>query len=147
MSDLHNALAIISEFVNNCDYEEYNDVIHDQLKDACRAILEVHQQEKTRVQLMHAGPQKIQVIKAIRQWSGLGLKEAKEITDIAGHHEAIIELPSKEHARDMLKAVKEAGGTMVLLDPKPDHRKLILMELHSIGDSLSNIVTLMERDE
>lgn len=145
--ELQAALTIITEFVNRCDYEEYNDVIHDQLKDACRAILDVHQQEKTRVQLMHAGPQKIQVIKAVRQWSGLGLKEAKDLTDYAGSQNAIFELPSKEHARDMLKAVKEAGGSMVLLDPKPDHKKLILMELHNIGDSLSNIVTLMERDE
>lgn len=117
--ELTNALKFIDEFVRNCNYDDFNDDIHDQLKEACRAVLDAHRQEKTRVQLMHGGPQKIQVIKAIRQWSGLGLKEAKDITDYAGSQNAIIELPSRTHAEDMLKAVREAGGTMLMLDQPP----------------------------
>jgi large subunit ribosomal protein L7/L12 len=59
-----------------------------------------------------AGDTKIQVIRAVREATGLGLKEAKDIVD--GAPKAIKEKISKEDA-DALKAkLEEAGGTVVV---------------------------------
>jgi large subunit ribosomal protein L7/L12 len=57
-----------------------------------------------------AGDKKIQVIKAVREATGLGLKEAKEVVD--GAPKAVKEKVSKDEA-DALKAkLEEAGGTV-----------------------------------
>lgn len=59
-----------------------------------------------------AGDKKIQVIKAVREATGLGLKEAKEMVD--GAPKAVKEKISKEDA-DALKAkLEEAGATVNL---------------------------------
>jgi large subunit ribosomal protein L7/L12 len=60
--------------------------------------------------LESAGDKKIQVIKAVREATGLGLKEAKEMVD--GAPKPVKEKVSKEEA-DALKAkLEEAGGTV-----------------------------------
>ena len=57
-----------------------------------------------------AGDKKIQVIKAVREATGLGLKEAKDVVD--GAPKPVKEKVSKEEA-DALKAkLEEAGGTV-----------------------------------
>jgi large subunit ribosomal protein L7/L12 len=57
-----------------------------------------------------AGDKKIQVIKAVREATGLGLKEAKEIVD--GAPKAVKEKASKEEAEALKTALEEAGATV-----------------------------------
>ena len=55
------------------------------------------------------GDKKIQVIKAIRAITGLGLKEAKAVVDEAP--KPVKEGVSKEEAEDIQKQLEEAGAT------------------------------------
>lgn len=64
------------------------------------------------VVLKDAGQQKIQVIKVLRELTGLGLKEAKDMTDKPGT--AVKEGVKKADAEDM-KAKLEAAGAIVEL--------------------------------
>ena len=63
------------------------------------------------VNLTSAGGQKIPVIKSIRDITGLGLKEAKDIADNGG---AVKENISKEEAEDIKKQLEELGATVEL---------------------------------
>lgn len=56
------------------------------------------------------GAKKIQVIKALRELTSLGLKEAKEVVESAP--KAIKEAVSKEEAEEAKKKIEEAGGTV-----------------------------------
>lgn len=69
-------------------------------------------EEKTEfdVIIKDAGPKKIEVIKAIRQMTSLGLKEAKDLAETAGGK--VLEAVSKEAATDA-KAKLEAAGAVV----------------------------------
>ena len=68
--------------------------------------------EKTEftVVLSNAGGNKIQVIKAIREITNLGLKEAKDLVD--GAPKEIKAGVSKDEAENIKKKVAEAGGTV-----------------------------------
>jgi len=69
-------------------------------------------EEKTEftVVLKEAGAQKINVIKAVREVTSLGLKEAKDLVD--GAPKAIKENVSKEEAETIRKKFTEAGATV-----------------------------------
>lgn len=69
-------------------------------------------EEKTEfdVVLASAGDNKIKVIKAVREMTGLGLKEAKEIVD--GAPKTLKEAVSKEEAEDMKAKLAEVGATV-----------------------------------
>jgi large subunit ribosomal protein L7/L12 len=71
-------------------------------------------EEKTEfdVILADAGGKKIQVIKAVREITGLGLKEAKELVE--GAPKSVKEQISKEEAEDVKKKLEEAGATVEL---------------------------------
>lgn len=64
------------------------------------------------VVLESAGDKKIQVIKVVREATGLGLKEAKAIVDDAP--KAVKEKASKEEAEELKTKIEEAGGTVNL---------------------------------
>jgi large subunit ribosomal protein L7/L12 len=64
------------------------------------------------VELTAAGDNKINVIKVVREVTGLGLKEAKDIVD--GAPKAIKENIAKAEAEELKKKLEEAGGTVVL---------------------------------
>ncbi|MHC4247304.1 MAG: 50S ribosomal protein L7/L12 [Planctomycetia bacterium] len=64
------------------------------------------------VVLEAAGDKKIQVIKAVREATGLGLKEAKEIVDSAP--KAVKEKVSKDEAEALKTALEEAGATVAV---------------------------------
>ena len=66
--------------------------------------------EKTEfdVVLANAGANKIKVIKVVRELTGLGLKEAKEIVD--GAPKTLKEAVSKEEAEDMKAKLAEVGA-------------------------------------
>lgn len=71
-------------------------------------------EEKTEfnVILKEAGGQKINVIKAVREITGLGLKEAKGLVDEAP--KAVKEGVSKDDAEETKKKLEEAGATVEL---------------------------------
>ena len=60
------------------------------------------------VVLSNAGAQKIKVIKVVREITGLGLKEAKEIVD--GAPKTLKEAVAKEEAEDMKAKLAEVGA-------------------------------------
>ena len=64
------------------------------------------------VVLTAAGDQKVQVIKAVRAITGLGLKEAKDLVD--GSPNTLKEGVAKADAEEMLKQLTEAGATAEL---------------------------------
>lgn len=71
-------------------------------------------EEKTEfdVELTAAGQQKINAIKAVREITGLGLKEAKDMVDAAP--KVIKEKVSKADAENFKKKLEEAGATVTL---------------------------------
>ena len=71
-------------------------------------------EEKTEfdVELTEVGPNKVKVIKVVREATGLGLKEAKDLVD--GAPKVLKEAASKEEADD-IKAKLEAEGAKVTL--------------------------------
>ena len=71
-------------------------------------------EEKTEfdVELTEVGPNKVKVIKVVREATGLGLKEAKDLVD--GAPKVLKEGASKEEADD-IKAKLEAEGAKVTL--------------------------------
>ncbi len=64
------------------------------------------------VMLLAAGEKKIGVIKVVRELTGAGLKDAKEMVD--GAPAAILEKASKEDAEKAKAAIEEAGGSVEL---------------------------------
>ena len=68
-------------------------------------------EEKTEftVVLKAAGEKKVEVIKAVRAITGLGLKEAKDLTEAGG---TVKEGASKEDAEKMKKELEAAGATV-----------------------------------
>lgn len=71
-------------------------------------------EEKTEfdVELTEVGPNKVKVIKVVREATGLGLKEAKDVVD--GAPKVVKEAVSKEEAEE-IKAKLEAEGAKVTL--------------------------------
>ncbi len=64
------------------------------------------------VVLAGGGEKKIQVIKVVRELTGLGLKEAKELVD--GAPKPVKEGLTKEQAEEMKAKIEEAGGSVEL---------------------------------
>tara|TARA_B100000965_G_C19475790_1_gene706164 strand:- start:131 stop:514 length:384 start_codon:yes stop_codon:yes gene_type:complete len=69
----------------------------------------VEEKDEFDVVLSAAGDQKVQVIKAVRAITGLGLKEAKDMVD--GAPSTLKEGVKKEEAEGMLAQLTEAGAT------------------------------------
>jgi len=74
------------------------------------AATAVEEQTEFDVILTAAGDKKIQVIKVVREATGLGLKEAKDLVD--GAPKAVKEKLSKQEADDLKKRLEEVGGTV-----------------------------------
>ena len=70
------------------------------------------EQTEFNVELTEVGPNKVKVIKVVRELTGLGLKEAKDLVD--GAPKMLKEGASKEEADD-IKAKVEAEGAKVTL--------------------------------
>jgi len=72
-------------------------------------------EEKTEfdVILKEFGQKKVQVIKVVREITGLGLKEAKDLVEKAGTPDAVVKSGvSKEEAEEIKKKLEEAGATV-----------------------------------
>ena len=78
------------------------------------AAEEEEAEEKTEfdVVIKEIGPKKIQVIKAVRQLTSLGLREAKEVVDEAPS--PVLEGVAKEAAEDAKAQLEEAGAVVEL---------------------------------
>jgi ribosomal protein L7/L12 len=74
------------------------------------SLAEAEEKTEFDVILSQIGEKKIQVIKAIRAITGLGLKEAKALVDEAP--KPVQEGVSKEEAADIKKQLEEAGATV-----------------------------------
>lgn len=68
------------------------------------------EQDEFEVVLTAAGDKKVNVIKAVRSITGLGLKEAKAVVDEAPS--SLKEGASKADAEEIRKQIEEAGGTV-----------------------------------
>ena len=64
------------------------------------------------VELTGAGDSKVKVIKVVREVTGLGLKEAKDVVD--GAPKIVKEQASKEEAEDIKKKLEEVGAKVTL---------------------------------
>ena len=71
-------------------------------------------EEKTEfdVELAEVGAEKVKVIKVVREVTGLGLKEAKDVVD--GAPKVLKEGASKEEAEDIKKKLEEVGAKVNL---------------------------------
>jgi large subunit ribosomal protein L7/L12 len=72
------------------------------------AAAAAEEQTEFTVMLMEAGAQKVSVIKAVREITGLGLKEAKDVVD--GAPKAVKEGISKADAEAAKKKLEDAGA-------------------------------------
>ena len=72
------------------------------------------EEEKTEfdVELTEVGAEKVKVIKVVREVTGLGLKEAKDVVD--GAPKVVKEGASKEEAEDIKKKLEEVGAKVTL---------------------------------
>ncbi|MGN1157667.1 MAG: 50S ribosomal protein L7/L12 [Agathobacter sp.] len=72
------------------------------------------EEEKTEfdVELTEAGAEKVKVIKVVREVTGLGLKEAKDVVD--GAPKIVKEAADKATAEDIKKRLEEVGAKVTL---------------------------------
>ena len=75
---------------------------------AAAPVAEVEEKTEFDVILAEGGAQKINVIKVVREISGLGLKEAKDLVE--GAPKTLKEGVSKEEAAELKKKLEEAGA-------------------------------------
>ena len=71
---------------------------------------EVEEKTEFDVELTEVGPNKVKVIKIVREETGLGLKEAKEVVD--GAPKTVKEKVEKAEAEEIKKKLEEAGATV-----------------------------------
>jgi len=76
------------------------------------AAAPVEEKTEFNVELTSAGENKINVIKAVKEITGLGLKEAKDLVDAAP--KVVKENVKKAEAEEMKKKLSEAGATVTL---------------------------------
>jgi len=76
------------------------------------AAAAVEEKTEFNVVLLEAGAQKVQVIKAVREITGLGLKEAKDLVD--GAPKAVKEGIAKADAEAAKKKLEDAGAKVEL---------------------------------
>jgi len=76
------------------------------------AVAAAPEKEEFNVVLTGSGDKKIQVIKVVRELTGLGLKEAKDLVD--GAPKAVKEGVNKAEAEEIKKKLEAAGGSVEL---------------------------------
>ena len=119
MADLK---QIAEELVNLTvkDVQELAQILKDEygIEPAAAAVVEAAEgraaaaEEKTEfdVILQSAGAEKLKVVKAVKELTGLGLKEAKELVD--GAPSTIKEALPKDEAMNIKAALEEVGATV-----------------------------------
>ena len=79
---------------------------------AAGPVEEVEEKTEFDVELTEVGAQKVKVIKVVREATGLGLKEAKEVVD--GAPKVVKEGVSKAEADDLKAKLEEVGAKVTL---------------------------------
>ena len=79
---------------------------------AAGPVEEVEEQTEFNVELTEIGSEKVKVIKVVREVTGLGLKEAKDLVDSAPKN--VKEAVSKEEAEELKKKLEEVGAKVTL---------------------------------
>ena len=79
---------------------------------AAASAAPVEEKDEFDVELTDVGPNKVKVIKVVREVTGLGLKEAKEVVD--GAPKVLKEGVSKEEAEDIQKKLDAEGAKVTL---------------------------------
>ncbi|MBU3146807.1 50S ribosomal protein L7/L12 [Clostridium sp. CF012] len=97
----------LNELVKACE-EEFGVSAAAPVAAAGAATAAVEEKTEFDVVLTSAGPNKIKVIKIVRELTGLGLKEAKDIVD--GAPKTIKEAVNKEDAEAIKVKLEEVGG-------------------------------------
>ena len=101
----------LNELVTACE-EEFGVSAAAGVAVAAGDAVAVEEKDEFDVELTEVGPNKVKVIKAVREITGLGLKEAKDLVDSAP--KAIKEAVSKAEAED-IKTKVEAEGAVITL--------------------------------
>lgn len=99
----------LNELVKACE-EEFGVSAAAPIAVAGAAADEVEEQSEFTVVLTGPGAEKIKVIKVVREITGLGLKEAKELVDKAPSN--IKEDVSKEEAEEVKTKLEDAGASV-----------------------------------
>ena len=102
----------INELVKACEEEFGVSAAAGVVVAAAGPAAEVEEKTEFDVELTEVGSEKVKVIKVVREITGLGLKEAKDVVDNAP--KMLKEAASKEEAED-IKAKLEAEGAKVTL--------------------------------
>ena len=79
---------------------------------AAGPAVEVEEKTEFDVELTEVGSEKVKVIKVVREITGLGLKEAKDVVDNAP--KMIKEAAAKEEAEEIKKKLEEVGAKVTL---------------------------------
>ena len=79
---------------------------------AAGAVAEVEEKDEFDVELTEVGAEKVKVIKVVREITGLGLKEAKDLVDNAP--KMVKEAAAKAEAEDIKKRLEEVGAKITL---------------------------------
>ncbi|PKM94948.1 MAG: 50S ribosomal protein L7/L12 [Firmicutes bacterium HGW-Firmicutes-1] len=107
------SLLELNELVKACE-EEFGVSAAAGVAVAAAGPASAEAEEKTEfdVELTEAGAQKIKVIKVVREITGLGLKEAKDLVD--GAPKIVKESATKEEAADIKAKLEEVGAVITV---------------------------------
>ena len=101
----------LNELVKACE-EEFGVSAAAGVVVAAGPVAEVEEKTEFDVELTEVGSEKVKVIKAVRELTGLGLKEAKEAVDNAP--KVLKQGVSKEEAEAAKKSLEEVGAKVTL---------------------------------
>lgn len=103
-------LLEVNELVKACEEEFGVSAAAPAAAAGAVAAVEVEEQTEFTVVLVSAGAEKIKVIKVVRELTGLGLKEAKDLVD--GAPANVKESVSKTEAEEVKAKLTEVGATV-----------------------------------
>ena len=102
----------LNELVKACEEEFGVSAAAGVVVAAAGTAEEVEEKDSFDVELTSAGDSKVKVIKVVREATGLGLKEAKDLVD--GAPKVVKEGASKAEAEELKKKFEEVGATVTL---------------------------------
>jgi len=102
----------LNELVKACEEEFGVSAAAGVVVAAAGPAAEVEEKTEFNVELTEVGPNKVKVIKVVREVTGLGLKEAKDVVD--GAPKVVKEGASKEEAEDIQKKLEAEGAKVTL---------------------------------
>ena len=102
----------LNELVKACEEEFGVSAAAGVVVAAAGAAEVAEEKDEFDVELTEVGPNKVKVIKVVREITGLGLKEAKAVVD--GAPKTLKEAVSKEEAEDIKKQLEEVGAKVTV---------------------------------